>query len=286
MLSKAWATSRASMSGVPLKSMCSMRCEMPATSSLSSRLPARIQTPKETLVASGKGSEETRSPVGSLFSLMLGSLKSLVLQLLQRDAVLLVYVEHPHLHAVALVHHVLDAFDPLLARGEAGDVDQPVAARHQLDEGAEVRGLDHLAGIDVARFDVLGHGVDRRHRRLHRDAVDAGNEDRAVVLHGDRDAVLLLQGVYGLAAGADEEPYLVRRYRELLDPRGEVRDLGARLGDGCCHDVQDLEPALLRLIQRLPQKLGGDPGDLHVHLQGRDAVACSGHLEVDRKSVV
>ena len=31
--SKAWATPRASMSGVPLKSMCSIRWEMPATSS-------------------------------------------------------------------------------------------------------------------------------------------------------------------------------------------------------------------------------------------------------------
>src|SRR3712207_2587998 len=117
MLSKAWATSRASMSGVPLKSMCSIRWEMPATSSLSSRLPARIQTPKETLVASARGSEKTRSPVGNLFSLMLGSLKTLVLKLLKRDTVLFVYVEHPHLHAVALVHHVLDALDPLLSRG-------------------------------------------------------------------------------------------------------------------------------------------------------------------------
>ena len=51
------------MSGVPLKSMCSIRWLMPATSSFSSREPARIQTPRETLVASARGSVKTlRSP--------------------------------------------------------------------------------------------------------------------------------------------------------------------------------------------------------------------------------
>src|SRR3712207_1924163 len=130
MLSKACATPRASISGVPLKSMCSIRWVMPATSSLSSRLPARIQTPKETLVASSKGSEKTRSPPGSSFFLILGSLKGLVLQLLEGDPVLLVYVEDPDLHAVALVDYVLNAIDALLARGEAGDVDQAVPTRH------------------------------------------------------------------------------------------------------------------------------------------------------------
>src|SRR3712207_3397229 len=103
MPSKAWATPRASMSGVPLKSMCSIRWLIPATSSLSSRLPARIQTPKETLVASSRGSEKTRKPPGRSFLTMLGSLKGLILQLLEGDAVLLVYLQHPHLHAVALV---------------------------------------------------------------------------------------------------------------------------------------------------------------------------------------
>src|ERR687894_62911 len=156
MLSNASAIPKASIEGVPLKSMCSIRWVMPATSSFSSRLPARIQIPKETLVASSRGSERTRRPPGSSLLLMLGSLnKALVLQLLQGDAVLLVYVEDPHLHAVALVDHVLDALDPLPARREAGDVDQAVPARHQLDEGPEVRRLDDLAGVDVAGLDVL-----------------------------------------------------------------------------------------------------------------------------------
>ena len=90
----------------------------------SSRLPARIQTPRETLVASANGSEKTRSPLGNSFSRTFGSAKLLLLYLLQRDAVLLVDVEHPNLDRVALAHHVLDPLDPLLAGREARDVQQ------------------------------------------------------------------------------------------------------------------------------------------------------------------
>src|SRR5215212_3890836 len=230
MPSKAWATPRASMSGVPLKSMCSMRWVMPATPSLSSRLPARIQTPRETLVASSRGSEKTLSPPGRAFVLMLGSLiKALFLQLLEGDAVLLVYLEDPHLDAVALAHDVLDTLDALFSGGEAGDVNKAVPSRRELDEGAEVGGLDDLARVDVTRLHVLGHPVYRRESALDRDAVHPGHEDRAVVLDGDVDAVLVLQGVYCLAAWADEKPDLVGRYLQHLDARGVVRDLGPRL---------------------------------------------------------
>src|SRR5919199_4613065 len=93
MASKACATPRASMSVVPLKSMCSIRWVIPATSSLSSRLPARIQTPSDTLVATERGSEKILKPPGSSFALTFLWLKGLVLHLLQRDAVLLVDVE-------------------------------------------------------------------------------------------------------------------------------------------------------------------------------------------------
>src|SRR5215211_131230 len=243
MLSKACAMPRAFISGVPLKSMCSIRWLMPATSSLSSRLPARIHTPRATLVDSSRGSEKTLKPSGSSLFLMLGSLKGLLLQLLEGDAVLLVDVEDPHLYAVALVHDVLDAIDALPARRQAGDVDQAVAARHQLDEGAEVRRLHDLTGVDVAGLYVFGHAVDRREGILHGDAIHPGDEDRAIVLDGDRDAVLFLEGVYRLATRTDEEPDLVRRYLQRLDARRVVGDLGARLRDRLPHNVQDLEPA-------------------------------------------
>src|SRR3712207_2468757 len=154
------------------------------------RPPRSTLFPYTTLFRSSRGSEKTRKPPGRSFFTMLGSLKGLILQLLEGDAVLLVYLQHPHLHAVALVHHVLHALDALLARREAGDVDQAVPARDELDEGAEVGSLDDLPGVDVPGLDVLGHPVYRRERGLDGDPFHPCHEHRPVVLYGDVDAVL------------------------------------------------------------------------------------------------
>src|SRR3712207_7019171 len=67
------------------------------------RPPRSTLFPYTTLFRSSRGSEKTRKPPGRSFFTMLGSLKGLILQLLEGDAVLLVYLQHPHLHAVALV---------------------------------------------------------------------------------------------------------------------------------------------------------------------------------------
>ena len=51
-------------------------------------------------------------------------------------------------------------------------------------------------------------------------------------------------------------------------------------GQGLVHDVQDGQPALLGLGQALLNDLEGQAEDLDVHLDGRDALAGSGHLEI------
>src|SRR3954470_19745862 len=64
----------------------------------------------------------------------------------QADApALAVDLDHAHGDLVALVEHVLDGVDPLTGR-HVGDVQQAVGALGQLDEGAEGRRLDDLAG--------------------------------------------------------------------------------------------------------------------------------------------
>src|SRR4051812_9259526 len=214
MPSKASAIPKAFIEGVPLKSMCSIRWLMPATSSLSSRLPARIQTPKETLVTSERGSEKILTPPGSSFTLTFLSLKRSVLHLLQRDAFLLVDLKHTHLDPVALRDNVLDPLDPLSTRGQPRDVHEPVAARCELDEGAEVGGLHYLARVDLSGLDILGHPDDSSGGVLGRDAVHARHVNRPVVLDGDVYPELLLHGVDGLPAGTDEKPYLVGRYAQ------------------------------------------------------------------------
>ena len=97
-----------------------------------------------------------------------------------------------HLDLVAAVEHVLDRVDPLAGR-DVRDVQQAVGALGQLDEGAEGRGLDDLAGELVADLDLLGHRAD---------AVDQGvallaglrrRRGRAVVVDVDLGLELLGQ---------------------------------------------------------------------------------------------
>ena len=64
------------------------------------------------------------------------------------------------------------------------------------------------------------------------------------------------------------------------------RQLAAWLGEGREHALEDEEPRLARLLERLGEDLEGDAGDLDVHLQGGDAVGGAGDLEVHVAEVV
>jgi len=55
--------SSAEREGVPLKSMCSMKCEMPFSAGVSQREPVPIQNPTATLRTEGMGSVMTRMPL-------------------------------------------------------------------------------------------------------------------------------------------------------------------------------------------------------------------------------
>jgi hypothetical protein len=66
--SKTSAISWAEWEGVPLKSMCSMKCEMPAWCSGSNREPTPIQTPRASERTPARGSVTTRSPEAVVLS--------------------------------------------------------------------------------------------------------------------------------------------------------------------------------------------------------------------------
>ena len=51
-------------------------------------------------------------------------------------------------------------------------------------------------------------------------------------------------------------------------------------GERLVHLAEDVQPAAARLLERLAHHLGGDAGDLDVHLQRGDAVGRAGDLEV------
>src|SRR3712207_7782357 len=78
-------------------------------------------------------------------------------------------------------------------------------------EGTEVGGLHHPARVDVAGLHVLGHPVYGREGALHRDAFDPGDEDRAVVLDGDVDPVLVLERSEEHTSELQSRQYLVCR---------------------------------------------------------------------------
>ncbi len=126
----------------------------------------------------------------------------MLLHELQPDpAACLVDLLHEHVEHVAALDHVLDVVDA--AGADVRDVQQPVGALLELDEGAEVGRLDDLAGELVADLGILGERGDRGDRRV---AVLAGggvDEDRPVLLDVDLHLVLGLERADRLAALAD-----------------------------------------------------------------------------------
>ena len=92
---------------------------------------------------------------------------------------------------------------------DVGDVQQAVGALGQLDEGAEGRRLDDLAGELVADLDLLGHRPDALGQRLAQLAVGGVDEHLAVVVDVDLRLELLRQAADRLAALADQQADLV-----------------------------------------------------------------------------
>ena len=74
------------------------------------------------------------------------------------DAVLVVDGDDLDLHLVADLAHVGDAGDVLV--GQLADVAQPVLARQDLDEGAEILDAGHAAFVDPADLHPGGQGLD------------------------------------------------------------------------------------------------------------------------------
>ena len=60
----------------------------------------------------------------------------------------------------------------------------------------------------------------------------------------------------------------------MVTMRGAYAEMfGARRGERLVHLVEDVQPAVARLLERLAHDLGRDAADLDVHLQRGDAVA-------------
>src|SRR5829696_8191300 len=200
-------------------------------------------------------------------------------------AALAVDLDDADLDLVALVEHLLDRVRPLAGR-DVGDVQQAVGALGQLDEGAERRRLDDLAGELVADLDLLGHRADAVDQRVALRARLGVDEDLALVVDVDLGLELLRQAADRLAALADEQADLVRVDLDRRDARRVLRELATRRLDDLGHLAEDERAPLLGLRERVAQDVEGHARDLDVHLEGGDAVLRAGDLEVHVAEVV
>ena len=163
---------------------------------------------------------------------------------------------------------------------------QAVAARQNRHEGAEVHQTGDLALIDAADFDVRRDQLDAALSFAACRALHRCDLDRAVVFDVDRGAGLFRDLPDDRAALADHFADLLRIDLHRNDGRRPFGHVLARLGQHFVHLVQYVQAAVARLIQRHLHDLAGDARDLDVHLQRRDAVLGSGHLEIHVAEVI
>src|SRR5699024_4795744 len=146
--------------------------------------------------------------------------------------------------------YVLDAVDPLAADQLAhlGDVQEPVLAGGQGNEGTEGHGLDDRSDEPLPHLGHLrvGDAVDGSTRRVGGGPVGGVDVDGAVVLDGDVGAGVLLDLVDHLALGADDLTDLGHRDLHGQHARGSGRHL-VRGVDGRGHHVQDVQSRLAGL---------------------------------------
>src|SRR5437763_8138915 len=172
-------------------------------------------------------------------------------------AALLVDLDHAHVDLVAAVQHVLNRLGPLAGR-DVRDVQQAVGALRELDERAERGRLDDLAGVLVADLDLLGHLADALDQRVALGPCLGVDQDGAVLLHVDLRLELLGQRADRLAALADDHAELVCLDLDRADPRRELGQLAAWLGEDGVHLAEDELAPGLRLLQRVAQDVERD----------------------------
>ena len=95
--------------------------------------------------------------------------------------------------------------------GELADVHEAVLGAEEVNEGAEVHYLDHLAFVDLAGLRIGSDRLDPVDRRLDQFAIGGRDFYRAVVFDVDLGAGLFDDLADHLAASADHFANLVGR---------------------------------------------------------------------------
>jgi hypothetical protein len=165
-------------------------------------------------------------------------------------------------------------------------VDHAVLTGHQLYEGAEVRGPDDLARVDLTDLYLLGQVADHLFGALRCVSVAGTDDYGAVVLDVDGRACLFHDAADRLAAGTDHRADLVDRYLHRFHPWRVLAHLAAISGDGAFDVVENVLPGVAGLVKGVVDHVVANALDLHVQLNGRNPIGCSGDLEVHVAHVV
>ena len=184
------------------------------------------------------------------------------------------------------VADVVLAFDLFYAlpETELRDVHETVLRgtgnRHEQPEA--LPNADDLAGEPHPglRHDRVRDHLDHLTRLLGAVAALGRDEDAAVVLDIDLGAGFGLDLVDLLALGADDLADLLDGHLHRDDLRSVAGQLGPRCGEGLADHVEDLQARSLRLVERAPEHIRRDAGELGVELQGRDELLRPCDLEV------
>jgi predicted RNA-binding protein YlqC (UPF0109 family) len=105
-------------------------------------------------------------------------------------------------------------------------------------------------------------------------------QDQPAVVHVDLRPGLILDAPNRLSFGPDDLSDPIRLDLER-DDAGRILGQGAAgLGQGLRHHIQNVQPRLPRLVQRLPQDVEAQALDLDVHLDRGHPVARAGDLEI------
>ena len=194
------------------------------------------------------------------------------------DTAAVVDFAHPHGDRIAHVHHVFHLFHPGFR--ELGDVDHALLARQDLNEGTDRDDAGDGTAEHLSLADAAGKAFNDALGLLGGGAIVAGDRDDAAIFDVDLGVGALRDALDRAAAGADHGADQLRINAEAEQARGVGRHGVAGLVDRLEHLLEDMQPGGAGLLDGFGNRFDVEARDLHVHLQGGDALLGAGHLEV------
>ena len=159
-------------------------------------------------------------------------------------------------------------------------MNHPFLARQDLHEGTDRDHAGHGPAEYLAFADATGEAFDDALGLFGGSAIVAGNRDDAAIFDVDLGVGALGDALDRAAAGADHGADQFRINAEAEQARGVGRHGVAGLVDRLEHFLEDVQPGGAGLVNGFSHGFDIQTRDLHVHLQGGDALFGAGHLEV------